>query len=201
MWPPHPLPVHVALYTVRSYSTCSSCYENHFFTLVKALRRYYRAGCMHPIEHSLCKVRHAQNAQKRRKLISFGSKVTRLFICLAFLPVGFVAPAFQLGPVYTKRQRPRCDNASTSVLIESNGIAPEWGCNPFSSDPIVFNWTELSLQSCHSIDANTWCEWALRECLDTANANAKGKAKGISLGTLPTERFDTYFSENKSDVW
>ena len=31
------------------------------------------------------------------------------------------------------------DDASNSVLIENNGVAPEWGCNPFSSDSIVFN--------------------------------------------------------------
>ena len=29
------------------------------------------------------------------------------------------------------------DDAGDSVLIESNGVAPEWGCNPFSSDSIV----------------------------------------------------------------
>ena len=31
------------------------------------------------------------------------------------------------------------DDASDSVLIESNGITPELGCNPFSSNSIVFN--------------------------------------------------------------
>ena len=31
------------------------------------------------------------------------------------------------------------DDASDSVLIASNGVTPEWGCNPFSSDSIVFN--------------------------------------------------------------
>ena len=30
------------------------------------------------------------------------------------------------------------NDASDSVLIENNGVAPEWGCNPFSSDSIVF---------------------------------------------------------------
>ena len=50
-----------------------------------------------------------------------------------------------LGSVCTKRQRQRChnsvmsDDASNSVLIENNGVTPEWGCNPFSSDFIVFN--------------------------------------------------------------
>ena len=32
-----------------------------------------------------------------------------------------------------------CDDSSNSVLIENNGVTPEWGCNLFSSDSIVFN--------------------------------------------------------------
>ena len=32
-----------------------------------------------------------------------------------------------------------CDDACDSVLIENNGVAPEWGCNLFSSDSNVFN--------------------------------------------------------------
>ena len=44
-----------------------------------------------------------------------------------------------LRPVYTKRQYQRCNNASYTVLIENNRVAPEWGCNPFLSDSIVFN--------------------------------------------------------------
>ena len=31
------------------------------------------------------------------------------------------------------------DDASHSVLIENNGVAPDWACNLFSSDSIVFN--------------------------------------------------------------
>ena len=31
------------------------------------------------------------------------------------------------------------DYTSDTVLIENNGITPKWGCNPFSSDSIVFN--------------------------------------------------------------
>ena len=47
--------------------------------------------------------------------------------------------AVDLGPIYTKRQRQRCDDACDSVLIENNRVAPEWGCNLFSSDSFVFN--------------------------------------------------------------
>ena len=32
-----------------------------------------------------------------------------------------------------------CDDACYSVLIENNGVAPDLGCNPFSSDSIIFN--------------------------------------------------------------
>ena len=35
--------------------------------------------------------------------------------------------------------RQRCDDACDSVLIENNGVAPEWGCNLFSSDSTYFN--------------------------------------------------------------
>ena len=31
-----------------------------------------------------------------------------------------------------------CNDISDSVLIENNGVTPEWGCNSFSSDSIVF---------------------------------------------------------------
>ena len=30
------------------------------------------------------------------------------------------------GPIYTKRQHQRCDDACNSVLIENNGVTPEW---------------------------------------------------------------------------
>ena len=35
--------------------------------------------------------------------------------------------------------RQLCDDARDSVLIENNGVAPEWVCNQFSSDFTVFN--------------------------------------------------------------
>ena len=44
-----------------------------------------------------------------------------------------------LGPVYTKHQCQHCDDACDSVLIAKSGVTPEWGCNLFSSNSIVFN--------------------------------------------------------------
>ena len=35
--------------------------------------------------------------------------------------------------------RARCDDACNAVLIENNGVAPEWVCKPFSSDSTVFS--------------------------------------------------------------
>ena len=32
-----------------------------------------------------------------------------------------------------------CHDANNIVLIENNGVTPEWGCNPFLSYSIVFN--------------------------------------------------------------
>ena len=34
---------------------------------------------------------------------------------------------------------PIWDNDSDTVLIENNGVAPDWGYNPFLSNSIVFN--------------------------------------------------------------
>ena len=31
-----------------------------------------------------------------------------------------------------------CDGASNTVLIENNVVVPEWGCNPFPGDFVVF---------------------------------------------------------------
>ena len=30
-------------------------------------------------------------------------------------------------------------HASNIALIENNGVAPDWGCDPFSNDSILFN--------------------------------------------------------------
>ena len=38
--------------------------------------------------------------------------------------------SFSVRSVYTKRQRQLCDDASNGVLVEINGVASEWGCNP-----------------------------------------------------------------------
>ena len=35
-----------------------------------------------------------------------------------------------LVPVYTKRQRQRCDDASDTALIEINGVSPKWIATP-----------------------------------------------------------------------
>ena len=37
------------------------------------------------------------------------------------------------------------DDASDSILIENNGVSPDWGCNPFSSDTIVFNEMKIAV--------------------------------------------------------
>ena len=48
-----------------------------------------------------------------------------------------------------------CNDTSDSVLIKNNGVAPDWGCNPFSSDSIVFN--ENSIASViANVNADAW---------------------------------------------
>ena len=44
-----------------------------------------------------------------------------------------------IGSVYTKRQSQCCDNASSAVLIENNGVALKWVATPMYSDSIVFS--------------------------------------------------------------
>ena len=61
-----------------------------------------------------------------------------------------------LGPVYSKRQSQRCNNncddASNTVLIENNGVAPEWGC---SNSIVSMRTVSLaSSQGCHSVDVD-----------------------------------------------
>ena len=46
-----------------------------------------------------------------------------------------------------------CDDASNSVLIENNVVAPDWGCNPFSSDTVVFNENRIT----RMIAELSWC--------------------------------------------
>ena len=109
----------ITTHYVASPPTTSTCSKHNirYVHTVQYMCKLLWKSLFHPWEDTIGRavctplsthfVRHAQNAQKRRKLISFGSKVTRLFICLAFLPVGSVAPAFQLGFVYTQRTRTR----------------------------------------------------------------------------------------------
>ena len=54
------------------------------------------------------------------------------------------------------------DNASDTVLIENNGVVPEWGCNPFRVT-LVFNENSITsvIQSSGSVDADAWCKRAL----------------------------------------
>ena len=43
-----------------------------------------------------------------------------------------------LGPIYTKRQCQRCNDAYDSILIEISGVVWRWVAIPFWSDSIVF---------------------------------------------------------------
>ena len=47
--------------------------------------------------------------------------------------------------------------------METNGVAPEWGCNPFWSDSIHFNESCVAsvMAAMTLLDADAWCKWAL----------------------------------------
>ena len=53
-----------------------------------------------------------------------------------------------------------CDGACDAVLIENIGVAPEWGCNPFSSDSIVFNENSIASVIPELLQrwADAWCK-------------------------------------------
>ena len=57
--------------------------------------------------------------------------------------LGFLPLPPLLGSIYTKRQHQCCDNSAMRLVIQlslkNNGVIPEWGCNSFLSDTIVFN--------------------------------------------------------------
>ena len=68
----------------------------------------------------------------------------------------------------TKRQGQRrdrlCNDASDSVLIENNGVASDWVCNPFSSE-YQFSMrkeSQASPQHSHSVDADAWRKRGLK---------------------------------------
>ena len=44
-----------------------------------------------------------------------------------------------LGPVSTKRQRQRCNDACDSVLIENNGVTPRMDLQPIFKQFTIFN--------------------------------------------------------------
>ena len=52
-----------------------------------------------------------------------------------------------------------CDDACNFVLIKIREVAPEWGCNLFSSDSTDFSEDKITnAQSCRSIDSDAWCK-------------------------------------------
>ena len=85
-----------------------------------------------------------------------------------------------LRPVYTKRQRQRCDNSAMMLAmtlslksVESleNGLQSHSGANPLFS---MRTELQVSSQSCRRVDADDWCKWAL-----WANAKAKKIKKQV----------------------
>ena len=49
------------------------------------------------------------------------------------------------------------DDISNTVLIENNGVAPDWGCNPILSNSILFN--ENSIISINAEFSQHWHWW------------------------------------------
>ena len=49
-----------------------------------------------------------------------------------------------LVSVYTEHRSQLCNDAIDIVVIESNGVTPDWSCNLFWSDFIVFNQNSIA---------------------------------------------------------
>ena len=62
-------------------------------------------------------------------------------------------------------------DASISVLIENNGVTPDWGCNPFSSNSFVTTRKQslqrLCFYTCLSVILFTGGDVCLSACWDT----------------------------------
>ena len=56
----------------------------------------------------------------------------------------FAFVRFRLHQKSASTLRQLCNDASNTVLIENNAGAPDWGCNPFPSDSIVFNENKIT---------------------------------------------------------
>ena len=76
----------------------------------------------------------------------------------------------ELGPVYTKHQRQRCDNSAMTLAIllslksvESleNRLQTHSGATPLFS---MRTELQASSLSCCSVDADAWCKWSLTLC-------------------------------------
>ena len=52
-----------------------------------------------------------------------------------------------------------CNDASDSVLIENNGVTPEWVATHFQVTPLF---PMSATQSCRRVDADAWCKRTLR---------------------------------------
>ena len=65
--------------------------------------------------------------------------------------------------IYTKHQCKFCNGTFDSLLIENNDVTPDYSCNPFSSDSVVFNEKRITsvIASCRSVDADVWCKSTL----------------------------------------
>ena len=57
----------------------------------------------------------------------------------------------------------RCDDACDSVLIENNGVGPEWVATHFQGTPLFSMRPEsvASSQNCRNVDADVWCKRVL----------------------------------------
>ena len=65
-----------------------------------------------------------------------------------------------LGPVYTKRQRQLCNDASNSVPIENNGVTWKWVVTLSWSGSIVFNENSIA-RVIAALSQHWWCKRAI----------------------------------------
>ena len=86
------------------------------------------------------------------------------------------------------------DDDIDTVLMESNAVAPEWGCNPFSSDFSGFKENSIaSLQNRHSVDADAWCKWGPLFSLVQTRLHTHSTHHGACLSDIKQLRTMEFF--------
>ena len=161
---------------------CFSC-QNKLMTFVLTISLFLFGGHLYVLKCisqqrtvNKTRIHRSQHVQRRHRLVQhspfpFPQNVVRLTNVLHFCrKIKLIRMGMQMLKVLKKTRckahlhhasasmLPELSNyACDSVLIENNGVAPEWGCNPFSSNAIGFNENSIPSVIASVVAALSWC--------------------------------------------